>query len=167
MASMNQPHSDPVTLDYANEAELMLPQIQASEEGSLTITIPTRRTAWQFICGLGSRELLAFSLVLLLAPILWIVFKALATRRPRAVIVLTSKHLSIDESQDNSLGVSASHRAWPLDQIGECRKNRYANGLYVTIKGRDSFTLFPDLPEKSISIISDAIGEARKKLASS
>jgi hypothetical protein len=157
---MPESQPQPRTLDYSVERTATDLQIDFSPDGGVTITVPTRRSAKRFMLAAASADLRA----IVFAPICWIVFMLFATCRPRAVLRLTKTDLAITETSDDRLGWNESRRSWRLAQIGELRRNRFEPGIYITIVGRDSFTLLGDIPESSIEAVSTALQEARKRV---
>lgn len=155
----NQP--GPTPLNYAAPEGAPGLQIDVRPDGGVTIVVPTRRSAWRFIRHAASADLLA----LVFAPFAWLLFVALATRRPRAVLTITATDFEAIESSDDGLGLWVTSRAWPLSEVGELRPNRYAPGLYLTIRGRDSFDLLTDLPPATLATIGAALADARQRVA--
>ena len=56
--------------------------------------------------------------------------------------------------------------AWPLEQVGEVRPNRYGKGLYVRIPGRENFDALLDLPRDAVDRIGRTLDEALARLKS-
>ncbi len=150
------------SLDYESPRDDTALQIEQSPDGTVTITVPTHRTAARFVGNIISAELLA----IIFAPLLWAVFKLFATRKPRAVLRLTSEEFIIRETSDDGLGYDRRTRSWPLAEIGELRPNRFSNGLYLTLNKRDSLDLLTDIPAAMVAEIGTALAEARQRLES-
>jgi hypothetical protein len=134
--------------------------IEPGPDGGVTITVPTRRSAGRIAVAVASTDLFAFIFV----PFALIAFYLFRTRKPRAVLRMTREHLSISETDDNGLGWSVQRRSWPLAEIGELRRNRFQNSLWITIKGRDCLDLLHDLPANELLAIIAALSEARQRL---
>jgi len=151
----------PLPLGYAGPMEAAGLRIDVLPDGGVTIVVPTRRSAGRFVGQVVSSDVLAF----LFAPVAWLLFVALATRRPRAVLTLTAAELTVTETSDDGLGLWARSRGWPLGQVGELRHNRYGPGIYLTIRGRDSFDLLTDLPPDTLAAIGTALADARQRVS--
>jgi hypothetical protein len=148
-------------LDYENPATTRELRIEQTLDGGVAITVPTRRSAWRFIRSFADAELLA----ILAAPLLWLIFKLFASKRPRAFLRITPSELIVNEWSDDGLGYEFSSRTWPLIQIGELRRNRYDRGLWMTITGKDSFSLLLDVPEDELEQMAEALAQARGRVS--
>jgi hypothetical protein len=132
-------------------------------DGGVTITVPTRRgTFFGVLSSLADAHLLA----VVAAPVVWLLFKLLASRTPRAVIRLTAEEFVLTETSDDGLGHKATVITWPRASIGELRPNRYANGLYFVVPGKVNTDLLGDLPTQTINAIGAALAAAQSRLDS-
>ncbi len=107
--------SEPTTLEIVDTLD-----------GGVTITVPTRRTVWRFISSMMSADLLA----VIFSPFAWVVFRLLATRKPRAVLRMTSTEFAVLQTSDKGLGIVETKQFWPLTEIGELRPNRFEYGSF-------------------------------------
>ena len=145
-------------LDYAAPDRGRRLLIDVRHDGGVTITVPTRR--------LTVSRILQFdpSFVLFL-PLIWPFFRLFASREPRAVLRLTPEEFTIIERSDDGLGLEAVSRSWPRASVSELRPNRYVNGLYLRVAGKENMDLLTDLPPPEIWTIGAALRMAQQKLA--
>src|SRR5687768_8751755 len=134
-------------------------RVEHGPDGTVTITVPTRRTGMRFAIACSHGHLIA----LLLIPFTWALFQFVATKKPRAVFRVTRTDLHLLETSDDGLGHRETARSWPLADIGELRRNRYEPGLWMTIAGRDSFNLLTDVKPPMIDHIAEALVAARAR----
>jgi len=83
----------------------------------------------------------------------------------RSVITLDRTGLTITELHGQAsgqvvhvgarTGTRTSH--WPLEDIGEIRRNRYSRGVYVSIPGKANFDLLTDLKERVVHFVADRL----------
>ncbi len=83
-------------------------------------------------------------------------------RAVRAVLTLQTAGFEFYEPYREQL--RPTH--YRLDHIGELRANRYSNGLYVTISGRDSFDLLTDVRPKIVQYVGKTLEDTLAKLRS-
>ena len=91
-------------------------------------------------------------------------FSRLVLRRPPppiAVIELSSAGLTIMQPWEEL----QQRRSWPLHEVGEVRANRYSNGVYVRIPGKDSFDLLGDLDEQLVQHIGNTLSDALERVS--
>src|SRR3982751_1591406 len=83
--------------------------VDEHHDGGVTITVPTRRGTF-----LGVLSMLAHAhlLAVVAAPVVWPLFKLLASRNPRAVIRLTPEEFVLTESSDQDLGHNTTVITW-------------------------------------------------------
>lgn len=81
-------------------------------------------------------------------------------RAVRAVLTLQTRGFEFVEPNREQLRPTY----YRLDEIGELRCNRYSNGLYVTIRGRDSFDLLTDVRPKVVQYVGQALEDAMSRL---
>ena len=152
----------PGELQYETPSESNGLSVDERPDGGVTITVPTRRgTFWGVFWMLAHGHPLA----VIAAPVVWPLFKLLASRNPRAVIRLTPEEFILTETSDNDLGHSPTVRSWPRASVGELRPNRYANGLYLRVPGKENLDLLADLPAGTIKVIGEALAAAQARLA--
>jgi hypothetical protein len=134
-------------------------------DGGVTITVP----------GRGGRALgyrLADAAHPLVAVVVAIVYACGRffgrAAPPRAVIELTSQHLSITEpdTSTDSGPFAMRTRTWPLIEVGEVRPNRYSKGIYVSVPGKDNFDLLTDLNARLVAHIGRTLDETLQRLRS-
>ena len=130
-------------------------------DGGVTITVPTKRgTFWGVLGMLADAHI--FGVVA--APVVWLLFKAFASRNPRAVLRLTPDEFILTETSDHDLGYATTARSWPRSSLGELRPNRYANGLYLRVPGKENVDLLVDLPLATMQAIGKALAAAAARL---
>jgi hypothetical protein len=155
------PQTPKAELQYESPPDLREVMVELSPDGSVTITVPTRRTAWRYISAMCAGKIGA----IVIAPIAWLIFVLFATKRPRAVLRITPEEFIVVEHRDDTLGRIATTRSWPRKDVGELRRNRFDKGLWMTLPGRDSFGLLEDVDGPMLDAVAAAIAEARKRLA--
>lgn len=128
-------------------------------DGGIVITIPS--TTWGYV----ARRTPPSHPIVIVFTIGWYFVEKLMRRQlpPRAVLELTSDHLSITEPDTESIGKTAT-RTWPLRDVGEVRANRYARGLYVRIPGKDNFDMLGDVDQRLIQHVGQRLSEALERL---
>ena len=145
-------------LEYESPRDPRALRIERAPDGTVTITVPTCRTAFGYASDIARRGPVGF----VLSPFAYALFKFVATKRPRAVFRVTSSDLNLLETSDSGLGLHETTRSWPLADIGELRRNRYERGVWMTIVGRDGFNLLLDVTEPMITAVANALAEARQ-----
>ena len=145
------------TLDYGRRRRDIAPIVTHEADGGVTVVVPTRRSLAGVLLGVVATDLWGF----LLTPFALVAYLLLATRRPRAVITITDGVLSIRETGDFSLGRIVARRSWPLADVSEWRPNRFGAGLYVVIRGRDSFDLLTDRSPADLQLVASIVDEVR------
>jgi hypothetical protein len=150
-----------LALEYETPTNVHDVRVELAPDGGVTITVPTRRTAGRYIAALIVGNIGA----LLIALFAWLVFALFATKKPRAVLRLTPEEFIAVETRDDSLGIRVTARSWPIADIGELRRNRYEKGLWITIRGRDSFNLLEDVDAPMLDAVAAAIADASQRLA--
>jgi hypothetical protein len=149
-------------LEYDKPASSEALLIDERPDGGVTITVPTRRgTFLRVLRMLALRH--PFAVVSL--PVVWPLFKVFASRNPRAVLRLTPEEFILTETSDDDLGHKPTVRSWPRASVGELRPNRYANGLYFRVPGKENLDLLGDLPAAMIKLIGEALAAAQVRLA--
>jgi hypothetical protein len=131
-------------------------------DGGVTITVPTRRATF-----LGVLRMLAKThpLSVVATPLIWPVVRVLASKNPRAIIRLTPEEFILTETSENNFGHKITATSWPRSSIGELRPNRYSNGLYFRVPGKQNLDLLADLPAATIKTIGAALEAAQARLA--
>ena len=167
---MSPETSSPSTLNYAGTGEPETVQIDVRHDGGVTITVPSRRSLVTYVASTANwvleAHLLAVVLVPLVACVACVLYLLFATRKPRAVLRLTPDEFTATETSDEGLGRRQWSRSWTLSSVGDLRPNRYESGLWVTIRGKDSFNLLGELSKDEIMPIGDALAAARERVAS-
>jgi hypothetical protein len=98
-------------------------------------------------------------------PVIWPLVRLLASKNPRAVIRLTPEEFILTETSEDNFGHQITARSWPRASIGELRPNRYSNGLYFRVPGKENLDLLGDLPAGTIKVIGAALEAAQARLA--
>ena len=147
------------TLQYETPGTAGL-RVEEHADGGVTITVPTRRRNLAHVCAtVGGSHLLG----ILAALPLWLAALLLATRRPRAVIRLTDDQIVLTETSDEGPGYRTTVRSWPRGAV-ELRPNRYGDGLYVQVPGKENFDALTDVPRPMIQHIGVALAAAQERL---
>src|SRR3712207_4451205 len=105
-------------------------RVEHSADGSVTITVATRRSPGRYFKSWINIDLYVVLLAPILFPVAWLIFKYRATRKPRAIIRITPEEFILIETSDDDVGTTETTASWPLAKIGELRPNRYDPGLY-------------------------------------
>ena len=142
-------------------------RVERGEDGSVTITVPTRRSVKRFLAARLEEDIGAALLIPVVWPLAWLVFKLFATQKPRAVIRLTPTEFALRETSDSGFGIIETTCHWRMSEIGELRPNRYESGLYFTIRGKESGNLFTDLPQDLVAQIGQILSDTRSSYTAS
>jgi hypothetical protein len=154
--------ASPPTLSYESQSSTDQINIDQREDGGIVITVPTRRGTFKQVLNTVAA---AHPLGIVVAPILWPLFRLISTRRPRAIIWLTREEFTLTETSDGDFGWHTTSRTWPRREIGELRANRYGNGIYFRIPGKQNLDLLADLPAKQVARIGAALEQTLSRLA--
>ena len=160
---MSDPPQLPHTLQYADPALSETLRVEEGLDGGVTITVPTRRKDFRHVV---SAMLRVHVLGILAVPAIFLLYKAFATRRPRAVVTLTPEELILIETSDDGPGFQTTVVSWPRSEVAEVRPNRYSKGLYLRVPGKQNVDLLTDLPAETLKTIGDALAAAQARLAS-
>jgi hypothetical protein len=153
----------PQTLEYADPALSETLRVEEGLDGGVTITVPTRRRNFRHVV---STMLHVHVLGFVAAPMIYLLYKAFATRRPRAVVTLTRDELILTETSDDGPGFQTTVVSWPRSEVAEVRPNRYSKGLYLRVPGKQNVDLLTDLPAQTLQTIGEALAAAQARLAS-
>jgi hypothetical protein len=153
----------PQPLEYDRPASSHALEVDERPDGGVTITVPTRRATFGGVLWMLAE---AHLLAVVAAPVVWAVFKVFASRNPRAVLRLTPDEFILTETSDDGLGYATTVRSWPRASIADLRPNRYVNGLYLRVPGRENVDLLGDLPAATVQQIGAALAAAQGRLAS-
>jgi hypothetical protein len=92
---------------------------------------------------------------LILLEMIWrkIFGTALPESEPRALITVQDGRLTIRESHYEN----RTERSWPVDELTECRPNRFQRSLFVRIPGKEATDALEDLDEELLKFIADEL----------
>jgi hypothetical protein len=145
-------------IDHAPDSKGSRLQIDERPDGGVTITAPSRRKHFERI----GRWLDGSAI--LLWPLMWLLYRCFASDRPRAILWMTPEEFVLTERSDEGLGYAAT-RSWPRAALTELRANRYENGIYLRVAGKENLDLLTDVPPGEVRQIGAALESARTRLA--
>jgi len=144
---MPAPVEKPSVVNYFRSG----PHAEYMADGSLIITIPTRRNLIKYGISFASQatvDIFMIPLMPLMFCVGMLLYLMLGKPTPRAIIRVTKDEISMQGCGDDTLGRKTTYVSWPRTEVTEFRANRYGRGLYLRIAGKVNLDLLTDIPDE-------------------